>query len=91
VGLWRVVHTAVGALAVAGLAVHTGLRLGVHLNLFLSIAVLALAALGGLAAFSPWGQRAPGGLARALRLVHVTLFWPALALIALHVLAVYSF
>jgi bacterioferritin-associated ferredoxin len=91
VSLWRVVHGAVGGLAVAALAAHTGLRLGVNLNLFLSIGFLALAAVGGLTAFWPWGQRPPGGLARALRFVHLTLFWPALALVALHVLAVYSF
>jgi nitrite reductase (NADH) large subunit len=91
VSAWRVVHAAVGGLAVAALAAHTGLRLGVNLNLFLSIGFLALAAAGGLVALWPWGQRPPGGLARALRFVHLTLFWPALALVALHVLAVYSF
>lgn len=91
VNAWRVVHAAVGALAVAALIVHTGLRLGVNLNRWLSIGFLALVAAGGASAFWPWGQRAPGPLARGVRWLHVLLFWPALALIGLHVLAVYAF
>jgi nitrite reductase (NADH) large subunit len=91
VTLWRIVHTVVGGLAIAALAAHTGLRLGMHLNLYLSIGFLSLAGMGGLATFWPWGQRPPGPVARALRFLHLTLFWPALALIALHVLVIYTF
>jgi nitrite reductase (NADH) large subunit len=91
VGVWRVVHTVVGLLATAALVAHTGLRLGVKFNLILSLMFLTLAVAGAMAAFWPWGQRPPGALARGLRLLHLTLFWPALALIGLHVLAVYSF
>jgi bacterioferritin-associated ferredoxin len=91
VALWRLVHAFVGVLAVAAVMVHTGLRLGMNLNRWLSLTLLALAAVGGMAAVWPWGRRAPGPVARGVRLVHVLLFWPALALIGLHVLAVYSF
>jgi nitrite reductase (NADH) large subunit len=91
VGAWRVVHTVLGVLATGALVAHTGLRLGVNLNLLLSLTFVALAAAGGLAAFWPWGQRPPGALARGVRLLHLILFWPALALIGLHVLAVYAF
>jgi nitrite reductase (NADH) large subunit len=88
---WRLVHAAVGVLATAALVVHTGMRLGMNLNRWLSVGFLALAAVGGIAAFWPWGQRPPGPFARVARLLHLVLFWPALALIGLHVLAVYSF
>ena len=91
VAFWRVAHTALGVLALAALAAHTGLRLGVHLNLLMSGSFLGLAAVGGLTAFWPWGHRPPGAPARAMRFVHLYLFWPALGLIALHVLAVYAF
>jgi nitrite reductase (NADH) large subunit len=91
VNAWRLVHAVVGALAVAALVAHTGLRVGVHFNRWLSIVLLALAAAGGVTSYWPWGQRPPGSLARSLRLVHLTLFWPALTMIGLHILAVYSF
>jgi nitrite reductase (NADH) large subunit len=88
---WRAVHSLMGLLAVSALVAHTGLRLGVHLNFWLSIVLLTLAAAGSVASYWPWGQRVPGGFARSVRLVHVALFWPALAMIGLHILAVYSF
>jgi nitrite reductase (NADH) large subunit len=90
-GLWRAVHASVGLAATAGLAAHTGLRLGVNANLYLSLAFLALVGAGAVTAFWPWGQRPPAAFARGARLLHLALFWPALALLGLHILAVYSF
>jgi nitrite reductase (NADH) large subunit len=84
---WRVVHALVGVLAVAALVTHTGLRLGVNLNRTLSLAFLSLAALGGLAALAMSGRRRPGWS----RFLHEALFWPAFALLGLHILVVYYF
>jgi nitrite reductase (NADH) large subunit len=92
VQVWRVVHALVGGLAVAAMLAHTGLRLGVNLNLFLSIAFLGLAAIGGVASLALASRRGlPVGWPRVARVLHLALFWPTLALVGLHVLAVYYF
>jgi nitrite reductase (NADH) large subunit len=79
----RLAHAVVGTLLVAGLVAHTGMRLGANFNRAVSIGFLVLAAMGGLALLVP--------LARGARLLHEALFWPALAVLGLHVLAVYYF
>jgi nitrite reductase (NADH) large subunit len=80
----RVLHALAGGLLVMGLVAHTGLRLGVNFNWVVSMAFLGLAGLGGLAAL--------GGFCRRwTRFLHEALFWPALALLALHVVAIYYF
>jgi nitrite reductase (NADH) large subunit len=84
----RVTHALVGLLAVGGLVVHTGLRLGVNLNLILSVSFLALTGAGSLASVL---VASPATTRRSSRRLHLTLFWPALALIGLHVLTVYYF
>lgn len=92
VRLWRVLHALVGGMAIAAMVTHTGLRLGVNLNLFLSIAFLALAILGGVASVAMSGRSGlPVGWPRVVRVLHVVLFWPTLALVGLHVVAVYYF
>jgi nitrite reductase (NADH) large subunit len=78
----------IGLVALAGLVVHGGLRLGVNLNLALSASFLALTGAGSLAAVL---VAARSSARRATRLLHLTLFWPALALVGLHVLTVYYF
>jgi nitrite reductase (NADH) large subunit len=89
--LWRTVHASVGALAVAGMAVHTGLRLGSNLNLWLSGAFLMLCGLGGLTGVGMGRARASRLWLRPVRLLHIILVWPALALLGLHVLASYYY
>jgi nitrite reductase (NADH) large subunit len=84
----RVTHALVGLLSVGGLVVHTGLRLGVNLNLILSVSFLALIGAGSLASVL---VASPAAARRSSRLLHLTLFWPALALIGLHVLTIYYF
>jgi nitrite reductase (NADH) large subunit len=84
----RVTHALVGLLAVSGLVVHSGLHLGMNMNFMLSLAFLALTGAGSLAAVAVPGSAA---LRRQSRLFHLTLFWPALALVGLHVLASYYF
>jgi hypothetical protein len=88
---WRTVHGLVGVLGVAALIAHTGLRLGVNLNLWLSIAFLLLGVLGAFCAGAMGGPRAARAWSSVGRRLHVLLLWPALALIGLHVLASYYF
>jgi hypothetical protein len=89
--LWRLVHAGLGAVVVGTSAIHTGLRLGQRLNLGLSMALLALAATGGLGA-AGWRRAPPqGSWSRAWRWTHLALLWPALGLIAAHVVVVYYY
>jgi nitrite reductase (NADH) large subunit len=88
---WRLVHGVVGLLILAAIVVHTGLRVGINLNRVLSVAFLELALFGGLAAVVPAATRRQARWLRGLRWLHATLFWPGLALLGLHVLAVYYF
>ena len=89
--LWRTVHASVGALAVAGMVVHTGLRLGSNLNLWLSGAFLLLSVLGAVTAVGVGRARSSRGWLRPARRLHIILFWPAMALLGLHVFACYYF
>jgi nitrite reductase (NADH) large subunit len=88
---WRLVHGGLGTLTVAAIVVHTGLRLGLNLNRVLSLAFLELALFGGLAALVPVATDRQARWARMVRGLHGVFFWPALALLGLHVLAVYYF
>jgi nitrite reductase (NADH) large subunit len=85
--LWRLLHAGLGVLLVGAAALHTGLRHGHRLNLALSVAVLALLGSGALSA-AGWRR---GGWAQAWRWAHLALLWPALGLLAAHVVAVYYY
>lgn len=93
---WRVAHALLGLLTLVVLFAHTGLRLGSNLNFavmatFLTIA-LAGALSGGAVAFEHRlaGSRGPT-LRKVATWVHIVAFWPLLALLGFHVLAVYYF
>lgn len=92
---WRVAHGVLAALAVATLSVHTGLRLGNHLNFLLIASFLALTALGSLAGAAVALERVPNRWSRRLRALsgywHVALLWPLPALLGFHILSVYYF
>ncbi|HEY0711599.1 MAG TPA: hypothetical protein VGF45_02930, partial [Polyangia bacterium] len=88
---WRLLHIVLGGLTVAALVAHTGLRLGRNANLVLSLVFLGLAATGGFATFLRSGRSLSRHLLSGARLLHKVLLWPALALLGLHVLAVYYF
>ncbi len=92
---WRLAHVVLGTVAVAILVVHTGLRLGNHLNFLLVAAFLALTALGTLAGAVTVLERAPSPWSRRLRALsgywHVALLWPLPALLGFHILSVYYF
>lgn len=92
---WRVIHVVLGTLAVATLAVHTGLRLGNHLNFLLIAGFLALIALGAIAGAAVAFERVPNRWTRSVRALsgywHVALLWPLPALLGFHILSVYYF
>ncbi len=84
--VWRLMHGAVAALALATLVLHTGFRLGTGLNLALSATFLATSVLGSLAAAGV-GRRG----ARTMFWLHVFAVWPLPVLIAFHILKTWYF
>jgi hypothetical protein len=90
--LWRMLHVGFGLVICVALLVHTSARLGRGLNLVLSIAMLALLAWGAVLGLV-WRRvpPQPSIVGRGLRPLHLWFWWPALGLIAVHVLAVYYF
>ncbi|MGH8512197.1 MAG: hypothetical protein ACREU8_12680, partial [Gammaproteobacteria bacterium] len=91
---WRLAHAVIGALSLVVLIAHTGLHLGVGLNLLLMLNYLGLACAGAVLGYltatdgtvpSPawqrWKQRAVS--------VHLCLFWFFPVLTAFHILTVY--
>ncbi|MDI1475250.1 FAD-dependent oxidoreductase [Polyangium sp. y55x31] len=96
VPMFRAIHGIIGASTLFALVVHTGLRLGHHLNLWLSIDFLAVCVLGAIAGVvtaisNRWGAVK----ARDRRLLssraHLVVFWPLPVLVALHVVQVYYY
>ncbi len=87
---FRILHAAVGLVAIALLVGHTGMRAGDNLNLALLVAFLGVIASGatvGVAAVAP-------GMARATPVLlwgHFLFLWVLPVLIAFHVIAVYWF
>ena len=93
---WRVVHTGLGLATLAVLAAHTGLHLGVNLNLALMAGFLGTALVGALAGGVVAAEhRLPGRLGRRLRQWlnwgHLLAAWPVPALLGYHILSVYYF
>ena len=93
--LWRVAHVMLGTLTLAGLAVHTGGRLGSHLNFMLMAAFLGVVMLGAVAGgVISLEHRLGAGAARLRRSwlwSHILLAWPIPVLLALHVFKTYYF
>ena len=96
---WRAAHGVLGAAVLIGVAVHTGLRMGQNLNFILAVVFLSVAGLGALAGVaSSMEAKSTGGRAIFIRkwrprltTLHLWLFWPLPALIAMHVLSFYWF
>jgi len=93
--LWRVAHAALAVLILAGLAVHTGGRLGANLNLLLMASFLGVIALGAAAGGMVALEHRLGARGARLRRVwtwaHLLVFWPVPVLLAMHVLKSYYF
>ncbi|WP_455235188.1 FAD-dependent oxidoreductase [Thiogranum longum] len=93
-GSWRVVHVALGALGIATLIAHTGLRLGHNLNLLLMLSFVGLLLVGSVAsAVIGMQHRLPRVAAKRTRelslWMHILLLWPLPALLAFHILKTY--
>ena len=81
------------------MGVHTGFRLGENLNLVLSLVFIATALFGGfVGVVSSLEGRVTGSTAMTIRRwrprlarLHLWLFWPLPALIAIHVFSFYWF
>jgi nitrite reductase (NADH) large subunit len=93
--LWRIAHVLLGTLALAGIAVHTGGRLGSNLNFALMAAFLGVVALGAVAGgVIALEHRLGEGAARLRRTwlwTHILIGWPIPVLLAFHVLKTYYF
>jgi nitrite reductase (NADH) large subunit len=93
--LWRVAHAVVAALALAGLAAHTGGRFGANLDLFLMSSFLGVIALGAVAGGVVALEHRLGAravpLRRAWTWAHLIVFWPVPVLLCAHVLKSYYF
>ncbi len=94
--LWRMVHGAVGMLAVLVLVVHTGMRLGEHLNRYLMVTFLALTVLGAIAGVvigleHRWARSSGRRLRSVALWLHIVLVWPVPTLLAYHILKTYYF
>jgi nitrite reductase (NADH) large subunit len=91
---WRVVHTALAALAGITLLAHTGGRVGANLNLALSFTFLAALVLGALSALGVAREHrgvAAVRLRRRMVWVHLLLTWPLPALLLAHIVKAYCF
>jgi bacterioferritin-associated ferredoxin len=94
VAVHRAAHAVLGAGALGAVLLHTGLHLGVRLNLALMLDFLALSIVGALAGVAASrGLLAPADASRrvAVGRVHVALFLPLPVLVALHAVSAYRF
>jgi nitrite reductase (NADH) large subunit len=93
--LWRIAHAVLGALTLAGLAAHTGGRLGSNMNFALIASFLGVVAVGsaagGVIALEHRLGAAAARLRRTWTWVHILLFWPIPMLLVMHVLKTYYF
>jgi nitrite reductase (NADH) large subunit len=93
--IWRIAHAVLGVLTLAGLAVHTGGRLGSNMNFALIASFLGVvtvgSAAGGVIALEHRLGAAAARLRRTWTWAHILFFWPIPLLLALHVLKTYYF
>jgi nitrite reductase (NADH) large subunit len=91
----RVLHAALGALALIGLFAHTGFRLGQNLNLALTVVFLVSALSGALAGVSkaliPEQRKNLKLAAGYVERAHEITFWALPALVLFHALKTYYF
>lgn len=97
---WRLVHLGVGAASLAALFAHTGFRLGSGLNFWLMASFCAALIFGAVAGLATGGEhklleKGVGSAAapprRAPHWLHIIALWPLPALLAIHILTVYSY
>ncbi|NJO35345.1 MAG: hypothetical protein HC869_21915 [Rhodospirillales bacterium] len=95
---WRVLHVIVGTGTLLVLFLHTGVRLGSNLNMWLMISFLGItfagAAAGAATALEHRLFATSGEAARTRSLsfwLHVLALWPLPLLLAMHILTVYFY
>jgi len=93
---WRLVHSMIGAAAVTGTVLHTGMRLGHNLDFALMVTVLAVTAIGAGASLavafgSKWSPDRAASLRRIFTRLHVWTTWPLPILLAVHIFRAYYF
>jgi nitrite reductase (NADH) large subunit len=93
---WRLVHVLLGIVALSGLFLHTGFRLGKNIDLWLGLFFLVSSVLGAATGLVvSLEARMPANRAAWLRRVatrlHLWLLWPVPALIVFHVIKAYYF
>lgn len=93
---WRVLHTILGAIALAVLFLHTGAHLGENLNKWLMVNFLVVALVGALAGFllhlaSTTSASTMQTLKTGIFWVHILVVWPLPALLVAHIMSVYYF
>jgi len=94
--IWRYAHVALGALALVGIFLHTGFRLGANLNYWLMAPFLGLILIGSMTAlFMSFQHRLDAARAKGIRdtLVwgHILTFWPIPAILVMHITKTYYF
>ena len=94
--IWRLVHVLIGAVAIAALVSHTGLRVGSGLNALLMSCFVGLLLSGSLlgSVIALEHRLAPALVRRYRRLSlwsHILLLWPVPVLLGFHVLKSYYF
>ncbi len=93
--LWRVAHVLLGAFTIAGLAVHTGGRMGSNLNFLLMSSFLIAIVVGAVAgAMIALEHRLGAGtlsLRRNWLWAHILIVWPIPVLLGFHVLKSYYY
>ncbi|MEM8699742.1 MAG: (2Fe-2S)-binding protein, partial [Pseudomonadota bacterium] len=97
---WRLVHLAIGVIAVITLFAHTGFRMGSGLNFWLMASFCASLIFGAIAGLATGGEHklVETGVGNAKKpprsvphWVHVLALWPLPALLLAHILSVYSY
>ncbi|MEO0359686.1 MAG: (2Fe-2S)-binding protein, partial [Pseudomonadota bacterium] len=98
--LWRAVHLGIGLASLVALFVHTGFRLGSGLNFWLMASFCAALIFGAVAGLATGGEhkllaKGVGSAAAPPRAaphwLHIVALWPLPALLAIHILTVYSY
>jgi len=93
---WRLVHVILSILAIAALALHSGMRFGNNLNFYLMTAIITLIGLGVLASLTIGIQHKLDHVtAKSLRenflWGHIVLLWPVPVLLGFHIFKTYYY
>ena len=93
---WRFFHVVMGAVLLGILLMHTGLRMGSHLNFYLMLVFSALIVVGAVAGLAiSYEHNMPARVAKRLRSYalwsHILLLWPLPGLLGFHIIKTYYF